>query len=316
MIWEYRDVSDPQQDDLVELFRASMRDFDSGRSGITKCPFCSKSKLLTLSHHSDKTVIEAPKTGWRKGAGDTTRYLAAHACSVCGWWNVIEKVRSSDHVRVEDVVVENTFCAAWGTLKKLDLDDVQTPTDELIQYLLAKYDDRFLVHPEKFERLVADVYSNAGYSVRVTSYSGDDGIDVIVLDGPDDHQIGIQVKRYKGKIEAEPIRSLAGALLLNGLPKGAFVTTSSFTSGARSTADRYFELGMPIELVDAERFFDQLELSRRKIYLDANDPTAPFAQFIVGTTSLPSIFSEQHEFDIGPPNVPEYDSDFDGDYDA
>lgn len=93
------------------------------------------------------------------------------------------------------------------------------------------------------------------------------GIDV-VLDGPDGATAGVQVKRYKKtrKIEAEQIRSLAGALIFNGHTRGAFVTTSSFRRGAKSAARRFGTIGTPIELLDCERFFEALGIAQRKTW--------------------------------------------------
>lgn len=89
----------------------------------------------------------------------------------------------------------------------------------------------FEAHPKLFEDVVCSVFRDFGWNARVTACSGDDGIDV-VLDGESDSTVGVQVKRYKKekKIEAEQIRSLAGALLVNGHTKGIFVTTSSSSS--------------------------------------------------------------------------------------
>ena len=68
------------------------------------------------------------------------------------------------------------------------------------------------------------------------------------------------------KIEAEQIRSLAGALILNGHTRGAFVTTSSFRRGATSAAHRFGTIGIPIELIDCDRFFEALGIAQRKTW--------------------------------------------------
>jgi len=174
---------------------------------------------------------------------------------------------------------------AVGSLRELDLRDQSIPIAEIRAYLAAKYDARFAIDPWKFEEVVASVYQDLGYNARVTARSGDDGIDVI-LDGPDDSVIGIQVKRYSGRISVEQIRSLAGALLLNGITRGVFVTTSTFQSGAHTTVERFCLQGMPIELVDAERFYDALGLAQRTRYKSISDPTAPFID--VGMTLISS----------------------------
>ena len=216
-------------------------------------------------------------------------YFAAHVCTICGWWNVF---RREEHWRRQmfDPFETCTFnAAAWGTLKTFDVADLTAPTEALIQYLVAKYDERFCLHPKKFEEIVGAVYASEGYSVRVTSYSGDRGLDVIVLDGPGDQEIGIQVRRYRGKIQAEAIRSLAGAMIVNGITRGAFITTSSFTRGARATARDCCRLGRPVELIDADSFYARLRLRQRARYQDPLDSSYPFNQFVLFPASVPTI---------------------------
>ena len=96
----------------------------------------------------------------------------------------------------------------------------------------------------------------------MTAYSHDGGIDVILADG--ETRIGVQIKRWRNRIEAEQIRSQMGAMVQAGLTRGMFVTTS-FRSGAFKTADRYTSLGTPITLVDAPRFFDALGFSQTRV---------------------------------------------------
>lgn len=64
------------------------------------------------------------------------------------------------------------------------------------------------VHPRVLEQIVCSIFKDLGYKARVTAYSADGGVDVI-LDGANDNTVGVQVKRYKQerRIEAEQIRS-------------------------------------------------------------------------------------------------------------
>jgi hypothetical protein len=74
----------------------------------------------------------------------------------------------------------------------------------------------------------------------------------------------------------EAIRALAGALLLGGYTKGIFVTTSHFQSGADRTVALASARGVPIELVDAQRFYDALGIVQREMYQYADESAAPF----------------------------------------
>ena len=152
---------------------------------------------------------------------------------------------------------------ACGVLRELDLTDLSTPIEELRSYLVAKYGDRFDVHPRKFEEIVGSVFADFGFRVRVTSYSGD-GIDVVVFDGKNDATTGIQVKRQRGRVTAEQIRSFVGALVLQGLTTGIYVTTSTYQKGAQRTATAAQHTpGVAVSLMDATRFYDALKITQR-----------------------------------------------------
>ena len=135
------------------------------------------------------------------------------------------------------------------------------------QYFLAKNDSIYQTHPRLFEDVISSVFKGFGWKTRVTAYSGDDGIDVI-LDGKCECTVGVQVKRYKKerKIEAEQIRSLAGALILGGHTEGIFVTTSSFRRGAIKTAEEFTAIGHPITLMDAKKFLEALGIAQYKSF--------------------------------------------------
>jgi restriction system protein len=161
-------------------------------------------------------------------------------------------------------------------LRHLNLADLSVPTDELRAYLLARYGDRFDVHPRKYEEIVGGVFSDFGFRVRVTSFSGDEGIDILVLDGDDDATVGVQVKRYKGKISAEQIRSFVGALVLQGLTTGIYVTTSSYEKGAHRTVAAAEQLGVGVTLLDAMTFYEALKITTRSTHWDVQDPSAAY----------------------------------------
>lgn len=180
-------------------------------------------------------------------------------CPLCGWWIAFRETVSPGPV------VEVNSYGGVGGLKILDMTHVNTPLGEVRQYLTARFESRFTISPRLFEETVASVFSDLGYSARVTAYSGDDGIDVI-LDGKNGDTIGIQVKRYRDRIAVAQIRELIGALVINRLTKGIFVTTSDFQSGAQRTANLAFEHGMRIELVNANEFYEALKLAQRNRY--------------------------------------------------
>jgi Restriction endonuclease len=231
-MWEYKDAGS---------------DYDVRACFVTmKCRFCgtqllrSNKRLLFDSKH--------PEKGCRVVRG----------CSVCGWWTAVAEV---DVYAKMDGFSTRTVYANVGVLKALSSPTSSDAIEETRRYLEKRQEARFTVRPRQFEQVVASVYRDIGYEVRITGQRNDGGIDAI-LDGPHGTQIGVQVKRWKEKIEAEEIRSLAGALFMNGMPQGIFVTTSDFTSGAVLTARRLASRGIPVQLVNWQAFFDAMKISR------------------------------------------------------
>jgi restriction system protein len=177
-------------------------------------------------------------------------------CPVCGWW------------LIDKQFIFSTKCQTWhsnfgasGALKLLDLANIQTPMAEVRNYLVARYEDRLSIDPLKFEQVVGSVFASIGYKARVTAATNDGGIDVILSDDAGT-SVGVQVKRHKGKIKVEQIRSLLSAMVLNGHTHGVFVTTSTFQRGAYSCAERAKQHGALIELMDADRFLDLLKIAQ------------------------------------------------------
>lgn len=100
--------------------------------------------------------------------------------------------------------------------------------------------------PSKFEQLVLDLLLAMGYGgsnkdmAKVTPISHDNGVDGII---PEDalglDKIYIQAKRYKEglPVHKPEIQQFIGALNEQKASKGVFVTTSTFTQGARESVN-------------------------------------------------------------------------------
>jgi restriction system protein len=180
-------------------------------------------------------------------------------CNYCGWWKVMKNV----NVCAEQWQIWDMYFGLSGRLKAFDVKDISQPISDISAYLTAKYEDRFEINPKTFEDVVASVFKNIGYNTVVTGYCNDGGIDVVLNRDGIGEFIGVQVKRYKAKIKAEQIRALAGALILAGHKKGLFVTTSDFHPGAIKAALTYSSKTLPIELLNADRFYDALKIAAK-----------------------------------------------------
>lgn len=109
--------------------------------------------------------------------------------------------------------------------------------------------------PTDFERLVIQLLTAMGYGTSDTSEhtgrSGDEGIDGIIRrDALGLDRVYMQAKRYTDNaVGPEAINAFFGALQRKGADRGVFITSSSFTGGARA-AERDFQ---KIVLIDGSR---------------------------------------------------------------
>ncbi len=152
-----------------------------------------------------------------------------------------------------------------------------TPPQETIELAVQALDQHLRtallarirqLSPEAFERLILDLLVAMGYGggrtemARQTQRSGDDGIDgVIKEDALGLDLVLIQAKRYTppNAVGRPEMQGFVGSLAGNGTAKGIFVTTSTFTSGAREYVAR---IPNRVILIDGE------ELARLMIRYD------------------------------------------------
>jgi restriction system protein len=113
--------------------------------------------------------------------------------------------------------------------------------------------------PDFFERLMVNLLLRMGYggsaadAGRALGRSGDDGVDgVIDQDALGLDRVYIQAKRYTtgNNIGAGAIRDFFGSLDRHKAAKGLFVTTSTFSTSARETAEF---LSKRIVLIDGDQ---------------------------------------------------------------
>lgn len=124
-----------------------------------------------------------------------------------------------------------------------------------------------------FEELVIRLLAAMGYgrsgSLERTSATGDAGVDGIISQDPLGlDRIYVQAKRYAvdRPIDRPRIHEFAGALLGKQGDRGVYITTSSFTQGARAEADR---INARIELIDGHRLAQLLVAHRVGVQAEA-----------------------------------------------
>ncbi len=117
------------------------------------------------------------------------------------------------------------------------------------------------LNPTEFEKYVATLFGNLGYSAEAVGQAGDHGIDVkIEKDGIVSY---IQCKKYsnKHKVGEPEVRNFLGSLdHKHAQGKGYFVTTGIFTLHAERFAE-----DKPIELVDGLALIKYIRLAEKNV---------------------------------------------------
>lgn len=114
------------------------------------------------------------------------------------------------------------------------------------------------VDPFEFEKIVAEMYRQLGYEVRLTPKSNDKGFDIILM--KENIKYLVECKRYSelNLIGRELIQKFFAAVYNEKALKGYFITTSDF----RKTAIQYIKgLDDKIELIDYRKLLSLLELA-------------------------------------------------------
>lgn len=142
-----------------------------------------------------------------------------------------------------DVTPDERLESAYRELRK-------TLADDLLDRIRSST-------PRFFERLVVDLLVAMGYGgsnpgdAKVVGRSGDGGIDGVIKEdrlGLD--MVYVQAKKWEAAVGPDAIRSFVGSLGEQRAHKGVFITSGSFTGGARTAAER---ANAKVVLIDGEQ---------------------------------------------------------------
>lgn len=88
-----------------------------------------------------------------------------------------------------------------------------------------------------FESFIENLFRSLGFNVEKTSYSKDQGADLIISKGS--LKIAIQVKRYdkRNRVGNRAVQEIAAAINYYKADKGIVITTSEFTQSAIELAN-------------------------------------------------------------------------------
>jgi restriction system protein len=150
---------------------------------------------------------------------------------------------------VTEKAVDEADASAPDEKAYLNQDAIQ---EELVRILRGITD-------KGFEELCARLLRHIGFeNLKVTGKTGDNGIDgegFLLINRFVRIKIMFQCKRYARTVQSKEIRDFRGAFQ-GRAERGIFLTTGTFTKGAREDAAR--ENAIPIELVDIDRLLELL----------------------------------------------------------
>ena len=87
----------------------------------------------------------------------------------------------------------------------------------------------------EFEKCIARLFTNMGYKTEITKHSGDQGIDVIARKNGE--SIGIQAKRYKGKVSNSAVQEVSAGKQFYKVDRVMVITNNEFTPSAKELAE-------------------------------------------------------------------------------
>ncbi len=133
--------------------------------------------------------------------------------------------------------------------------------------------------PEEFERRVEDLLTALGFEdVERTSLSKDGGIDVrgtLVVGNVVRIRMAVQAKRWRNNVPAPIVQQVRGSL--GAHEQGLIITTSDFSKGARTEAER--PDASPVALMNGDELADlliesEIGVHRREYHLLSLDEAA------------------------------------------
>lgn len=193
------------------------------------------------------------------------KYPSKNICQICGFWFVHLWAELLDE-GTQDLSPE---CVALATIKKLNINDADLALSELGTHLRRHPNDAYHLNSRRFEQLVADVYRNLGYSVRLTQQTHDSGYDILLLEAGSGKQTIVECKRFAEhrKVGINIVREILGVQLVFGIKQAKVITTSHFTNPARELTKKVNQetSGFDLELIDLDKLVTEMNVYNTKL---------------------------------------------------
>lgn len=168
------------------------------------------------------------------------------------------KTHKVDEEKVRKIVKRSTSKGSESLEAEIPEGKDQEPLLKLWQEALLERLSK--ISASGFEKLCQRILREAGFiQVEVTGRSGDGGIDgkgIVRLAGFLSFPVIFQCKKYAGSVSPKEIRDFRGAMV-GRADKGLFLTTGTFTKGAKTEASR--DGAPPVDIVDGEQLAEKMK---------------------------------------------------------
>jgi|GEM_PF-358801 hypothetical protein len=213
-----------------------------------ECPYCRN----TLYKHEEQNLRTYQNDDPDYPASDGL-FQAILRCR-CGWWSYHFRDGSEGQLGQE---------FQEGILRTLPVSSHEIPLTELTRHLGKDFSAIRHIDPHKLEGIIGGLFAeHLDCKVELTGRSHDGGVDLFTVEAED--PIAIQVKRRSRNASESvaAVRDFLGALVVNHVRRGIFVTTAPRFSTFAEEAKAQAELeGFLIDLIDFDRLRKIFDLS-------------------------------------------------------
>ncbi|HFQ5215840.1 TPA: restriction endonuclease [Vibrio vulnificus] len=255
----YRDLiehdhvyTDSGDDEIGLMMRSSFK------SGL--CPIC----VCETSIYQHIPEDQAPPEPYEHYAIMQPVMLV---CGHCGWWQSKAICVTRSHPSLPKF---KGGSSEWAysyhpVIEQVDITSNKVAIADMRQHLLKNWEDRKLISAGKAESLVKSLLKEHlkcdVFSSTANVNKPDGGIDLFVAHENGEVKAAVQVKRRITK-DVEPVtevRNFVGALAIENIQKGIFVTTAErYSSVARDVPEK-LNNRLELELISGNELFDILK---------------------------------------------------------
>lgn len=224
------------------------------------CPICTNGTVQYRHTPEDQLPPPEPYTYY------SIMEPIISVCKICGWWQSKAECITKGHKSV--INAKNTI-SEWAysyhpIIEKIDISSNKIIIDDLRKHLLNNWQDRKLISAGKAESLVQSLLKEHlkcdVFSSTTNVNAPDGGIDLYVCHDNGEIKAAVQVKRRITK-EVEPVtevRNFVGALAIENIKKGIFVTTAKRYSSVANKIPEKLNNRLELDLISGNELFEIL----------------------------------------------------------